>query len=93
MSEEQTLPAGSVKASDIRETVSSDVVIADAKPQARPAHIMTLAELEKHHIEYALLTFGGNKTQAAKALGISLKTLYNKLHSYGMMLEKPENGK
>ena len=27
----------------------------------------------------------GNKTRTAEALGISLKTLYNRLHTYGYM--------
>ena len=44
---------------------------------------MTLAELEKRFILKALTYFEGNKTQAANALGITIKTLYNKLHEYG----------
>lgn len=42
-----------------------------------------LAELEKRYILKALGHFDGNKTQAAHALGITIKTLYNKLHEYG----------
>jgi len=42
-----------------------------------------LAELEKRYILKALSHFDGNKTQAANALGITIKTLYNKLHEYG----------
>lgn len=44
---------------------------------------MTLHELEKRFILKALNYFDGNKTQAANALGITIKTLYNKLHEYG----------
>ncbi len=44
---------------------------------------MTLHELEKRYILKALSYFEGNKTQAANALGITIKTLYNKLHEYG----------
>ena len=44
---------------------------------------LTLYELEKRHIIKALNYFEGNKTQAANALGITIKTLYNKLHEYG----------
>lgn len=44
---------------------------------------LTLHELEKRYILKALLHFNGNKTQAANALGITIKTLYNKLHEYG----------
>ena len=44
--------------------------------------VVTLAELERKHIATALERFGGNKTKAAQALGVSLKTLYNKLNEY-----------
>jgi transcriptional regulator with PAS, ATPase and Fis domain len=44
---------------------------------------ITLHELEKRYIVEALRHFDGNKTQAANALGITIKTLYNKLHEYG----------
>jgi Nif-specific regulatory protein len=46
---------------------------------------MTLDELEKRHICMALEHLSGNKTKTAKMLGITVKTLYNKLHSYGMI--------
>jgi two-component system response regulator HydG len=42
-----------------------------------------LSELERRYIIRALAHFHGNKTQAANALGITIKTLYNKLHEYG----------
>ena len=42
-----------------------------------------LYELEKKYILKALGHYGGNKTQAAQGLGITIKTLYNKLHEYG----------
>lgn len=53
------------------------VVIDDYDPT------MPLHELEKRYILKALNYFDGNKTQAANALGITIKTLYNKLHEYG----------
>ena len=43
---------------------------------------MTLAELNKLYILNALEHFS-SKRQAAKALGITVKTLYNRLHEYG----------
>jgi transcriptional regulator with PAS, ATPase and Fis domain len=44
---------------------------------------LTLYDLEKRYVLKALAHFDGNKTQAANALGITIKTLYNKLHEYG----------
>ena len=49
---------------------------------------MTLDELERHHICMSLDRMSGNKTKTAKSLGITVKTLYNKLHSYGMIAAK-----
>ena len=49
---------------------------------------MPLGELERFHICRTLEHLDGNKTKTAKILGITVKTLYNKLHSYGMIAEK-----
>jgi DNA-binding NtrC family response regulator len=46
--------------------------------------IMPLDELEKRQILHALDKCDGNRTQAAKRLGISIRTLRNKLHEYGV---------
>ncbi|MHC5005852.1 MAG: sigma-54-dependent transcriptional regulator [Planctomycetota bacterium] len=42
----------------------------------------TLAEVEAEHIRNVLVNAGGNKTQAAKMLGIDRKTLREKLKQY-----------
>lgn len=56
------------------------------KVEVKPTYKeLTLFELEKKHIVDTLDHLSGNKTRAAKALGITVKTLYNKLHSYGMI--------
>ena len=44
---------------------------------------LPLAEIEKRHILRVLNSTEGNKTRAAKILGIDTKTLYNKLKAYG----------
>ena len=43
---------------------------------------ISLDEVEHLHIEAVMRSFGGNKTQAATILGISVKTLYTKLQKY-----------
>lgn len=44
----------------------------------------TLDQVEKDHIMHVLAEVNGNKATAAKTLGISIKTLYNKLERYGV---------
>ena len=43
---------------------------------------MTLKDIEEQVIEAALSYFHNNKTVTAEALGISLRTLHNKLGTY-----------
>jgi DNA-binding NtrC family response regulator len=49
----------------------------------------TLRDLEREHILRVLAKHGGKKPAAAKELGISLKTLYNKLHQMAEAGELP----
>ncbi|MCA8968993.1 MAG: hypothetical protein KDC95_04395 [Planctomycetes bacterium] len=49
---------------------------------------LSLAELEKRHIFRVLASTGGNKSRAARILGIDTKTLYNKLKSYEVGADK-----
>ena len=44
---------------------------------------MTLAEVERRHIAATLERTGWHQGRAADALGISVKTLYRKIRSYG----------
>jgi DNA-binding NtrC family response regulator len=44
--------------------------------------VLSIAELEKQAIRAALLKTDGNRTQAAVLLGISIRTLRNKLQEY-----------
>jgi len=46
------------------------------------SNIHSLAEVEKRHIKKMLAYAEGNKTQAAKLLGIGLTTLYQKIKDY-----------
>lgn len=45
---------------------------------------MTMDEIEAEVIRMVLDDCGGNKTQAAKRLGLARKSLYNKMERYGM---------
>ncbi len=55
-----------------------------AKLVKRPVNSLSLAELEKIHIENVLKANNWNKSKTAEILGISLKTLYLKLKRYGI---------
>jgi DNA-binding NtrC family response regulator len=80
--EEVTLPAGSKTVNPVvaapkvvKEPVESDVDTVKSLP--------TLAQVEKEYILHVLKHCKNNKTEAVKTLGITLKSLYNKLHEYG----------
>ena len=47
-----------------------------------PAEFLTLAALEERYIRRVLKVAGGNKTQAARVLGLDRRTLYRKLERY-----------
>lgn len=42
----------------------------------------TMEEVERQYLNLVLKSTGGNKVQAAKILGVSVKTIYNKLDGY-----------
>jgi DNA-binding NtrC family response regulator len=46
--------------------------------------LCTLRDVERAHISRALQRFGGNRAQAARALGISERNLYRKLHEHDL---------
>ncbi len=45
---------------------------------------MSIEEMERQLIQSALREFDNNKSQAAKSLGIGLKTLYRKIEKFGL---------
>ncbi len=56
--------------------------------QAYMNDMVPLAELEKRYIVSVLKQFGGNRVQAAEALGIDRSKLYRRLRQYGLMAVK-----
>jgi DNA-binding NtrC family response regulator len=52
--------------------------------QRAPSRPVTLEEMTKEMIEQALGDARGNRKQAARTLGVSVRTLYRKLKAYGL---------
>lgn len=56
----------------------------DIQKQNESSQGLTLASVEKNHIQKVLEFTKGNKTKAAEALGIGLTTLYRKMEEYNI---------
>ena len=75
-----------IEVSHLPDLDSSGINTEEVRKKEEEVYVeMTLGDLEKKHICRTLSFLGGNKTKTAKTLGITVKTLYNKLHSYGMI--------
>ena len=68
-----------IELGDLPQRVARPVVVIE---RGRFGRVEPLEEIERRAILEALEAFGHNKTHAARALGISLKTLHNKLKRY-----------
>jgi transcriptional regulator of acetoin/glycerol metabolism len=55
-----------------------------SSPAPQGAGVQTINELESVAIQNAIQNFGGNLTEAAKALGIGRATLYRKVKQYNI---------
>ncbi|MBC9797242.1 sigma 54-interacting transcriptional regulator [Sinomicrobium weinanense] len=55
-----------------------------SKYRAKNTPVLSLKEMEQNHIQNVLEYVNGNKTRAAKLLGIGLTTLYRKMEEYGL---------
>jgi len=87
-----------VPARDARAFLGHDI---DARAELRTAQELSvlqvpvgtnLADVERWMIFATLQKCGGNKTRAAALLGVSLKTLYNRLNAYraqGLVMDYP----
>lgn len=79
------LPRGVKTVSDeVKDTKqeSNDVTVEKASLNNSLPKLPTLAQIEKQYINQVLAAVGGSKEKAAQVLGISVKTVYNKLNSY-----------
>ena len=64
-----------------------DVILLDVW-DSNQAEARSLAEVERWHIERTLVVHEGNRTWAARELGISRATLIKKIKSYGLPVAK-----
>ena len=65
----------------VRDYRDSQVVIGSTDP----GELVRLEEVERRYILHVLQCVGGNRTLAARTLGLDRKTLYRKLHQYGVL--------
>ncbi len=54
------------------------------KPDAPPDELLPLAAVEKHHVAKVLRHHAGNRSAAARTLGIDRKTLWRKIREYNL---------
>ena len=57
---------------------------ADVPETQEPIVFSSLKEVERNHIVWTLTNTGGNKALAARLLGISRKSLYDRLAEHGL---------
>jgi DNA-binding NtrC family response regulator len=76
------VPLGSPVKGEGAAMLANNITPFKAQEPATPDKILPLHEVEKQHILRALEICEGNRTQAAKHLDISIRTLRNKMHEY-----------
>ncbi len=71
------------------EPIRPEHLLLSSRPAALPAlssdGLQPLESIERAHIAHVLSAVEGNKRRAARILGISLRNLYRKLESYGLL--------
>ena len=63
---------------------ASKSALATQKGFSNPAPGIPIRQVERLHLESTLALTDGNRTHAAEMLGISLRTLRNKIREYGL---------
>ncbi len=77
---------------DLPSTVSAHSVLATAIPMLAPSELITIDELSRRYVRQVLAAVGGNKTQAARTLGIDRRSLYRRLEPHSAVSEPETNG-
>jgi transcriptional regulator with PAS, ATPase and Fis domain len=72
-------PVAGVEALEARELAAKKTA-----PVSFPAEGATLRDMEKQLLERTLEATGGNRTRAAEILGVSLRTVRNKIRGFGL---------
>jgi len=82
--------SNAITADDVKRLTARETAASAAVGGARPLPAATLLEMEREHILRALRDAQGNKSLAARRLGIERKTLYKKARRLGIDLEAKE---
>jgi two-component system response regulator HydG len=72
-------PAGVVRAEQLEALVQPVVITPRAAAESARIEVRPLAEVERELVQLAMERAGGNRTKAARMLGITPRGLYNKL--------------
>ena len=68
---------------------TNDLLALSENGQGYNEEFITLSELEKQHIQKVIKATNGNRTRAAKILGIGLRTLQRKLKVFSELPTTP----
>ncbi len=75
---------GDVRATDLPPEFTRTANAPRSSP-AEPSGLVSLAEMERQHVERVLRATGWNKARAARILDVDIKTLNKKIRDFGLM--------
>jgi two-component system response regulator AtoC len=73
---------GEIIPDDLPQAIVLPTFVTEERKRSLSQHTLRLDSMEKEHIEKVLEFAGGNKSKAARLLGISRKKLYQKIESH-----------
>lgn len=82
-----TLATGPIEVEDLPNRVRGWAPNHVLGAAADPEELVTLKTMEERYLRHVLAATGGNRTRAARVLGIDRKSLYRKLQRLGLALE------